>query len=53
LLDIADVEVVAGDEVRGEVAVEGDAVFRLDGLWGARTRPPSLTRAFTQPAGID
>jgi hypothetical protein len=28
---MADVEVVAGDEVRGEVAVEGDAVFRLDG----------------------
>jgi hypothetical protein len=31
LRDVDDVEVVAADELRGEVAVEGDPVFRLDG----------------------
>ena len=30
LRDVSDVEVVAADEVRGTVAVEGDAVLRLD-----------------------
>jgi hypothetical protein len=36
LRDVSDVELVASDEVRGTVAVEGDAVFRLDSqglLW--------------------
>lgn len=36
LRDVADVEAVAGDELGGEVAVEGDAVFGLDSeglLW--------------------
>ena len=31
LRDGADLELVAADELRGEVAVEGDPVFRLDG----------------------
>jgi hypothetical protein len=28
---MTDVELVAADELRGKVTVEGDAVFRLDG----------------------
>lgn len=31
LRDVSDMEVVTADELRGAVAMEGDAVFRLDG----------------------